>query len=50
MSGIETQYFLGLFFTVWSLSKTPTGIVWDIVKLVAGLILLITAVLGFSLI
>ncbi len=50
MSGIEIQYLLGIYFTVVSISFVNGRISADAVRLIAGLVLLVLAVLGMTLI
>ena len=50
MSGIEIQYLLGIYFTVVAISWENGRISADAVRLIAGLILLVAAILGFTLI
>jgi hypothetical protein len=50
MNGIEIQYLLGLFFVISSLGYTENKLTFNIVQGVAGVILIIMAILSFSLI
>lgn len=50
MNGIQIEYLLGLFFIISSSSYqgSNTSITTDLFKLVAGIILVLMAILGFS--
>lgn len=50
MSGVEIQYLLGIYFTVISVSWSEGRVKADAVKVIAGIALVVLAVLGFSLI
>lgn len=51
MTGIEIQYLLGIYFIVSTISTTPERrFNYDVVRLIAGIVLVILAVVGFSLI
>ena len=50
MGGIEIQYLLGLYFTIGSITWADGRISADAVRLIAGVILLILAFIGRSLI
>ena len=50
MTGVEIQYFLGIYFFVISLSWENGRISADTVRLIAGIVLLISAVLGLTLV
>ncbi len=48
MSGIEIEYLLGLFFLITSLSFSGGTFSADAIKLIAGILLIVMAVIGFS--
>ncbi len=50
MSAILIEYLLGLYFIVASLGYSENRITADFIKLVAGIILVVMAVVGFSLV
>lgn len=50
MTGIAIQYLLGIYFIVVSVSWSGGQISADAVKLIAGIVLVIAAVLGMTLI
>ena len=50
MGGVQIQYLLGIYFIVVSISWADGRVSADAIRLVAGLILLVTAVLGMTLI
>ena len=48
MSGISIEYLLGIYFTIVSISWVNGRISADAVKLIAGILLLVLAILGKS--
>lgn len=50
MSGIQIEYLLGLYFIIVAISFTGGTFVADAFKLIAGIVLVVLAVLGISLI
>ena len=50
MSGIEIQYLLGLYFSIASVSFDGGKFTADAFKLIAGVVLIILSIVGFSLI
>lgn len=46
MNGIEIQYLLGIYFTVKSITWADGRISADAVRLIAGILLLVLAILG----
>lgn len=48
MNGVAIEYFLGIYFTVISIAWASGRISADAVKLIAGIVLLILAILGKS--
>lgn len=50
MNGIEIQYLLGIYFMIISITWAGGQISADAVKLIAGLVLFVLAILGLSLI
>lgn len=48
MTGVSIEYLLGIYFTVVSISWADGRISADAVKLIAGILLLVLAVLGKS--
>lgn len=51
MSGVEIEYLLGIYFIVSTITvNAERQLAYDLVRLVAGVILVLLAVFGFSLI
>ena len=48
MNGIQIEYLLGLYFIVASITHNNNQFVADAFKLIAGIILVVLAVVGFS--
>jgi len=48
MNGVQIEYLLGLYFLIISLSFDGGRVGADAVRLIAGIVLLVAAILGFT--
>jgi len=48
MNGVQIEYLLGIFFTVSSMSWTGGRVSADVIRLIAGIVLIVLAVIGKS--